>query len=169
MGYTTDFEGEFKVEPPLSATEVAYLKRFATTRHCEHQPGPYVADGSSDCPGTGTCAQEGEGVPGLWCKWEPSDDGTAISWNGFEKFYDADLWIAWLIQHMLGPEAAELLGPAEKPRPELRLLTCDHVLSGTVNAQGQNPSDRWQIVVRDNKMRPGAKRSRWSSRVSAPV
>ena len=152
MGYTTDFEGSFKVEPPLSAAEVAYLKRFADTRHCEHQPGPYVADGADDCPGTGTCAAEGSGVPGLLCKWEPGSDGAEIAWNGMEKFYDADLWIAWLIRHLLGPEGAAHLGPAENRQPEMRSLTCDHVLNGIVDAQGEDPADRWQLIIRDNEV-----------------
>jgi hypothetical protein len=151
MGYQTEFEGSFKVEPPLSAAEADYLKRFAGTRHCIHQPGPYVADGSHDCPGSGTCYEEGREVPGFWCKWEPDGDGTEISWNGMEKFYDADLWIAWLIRHLLGPDASGRLGPAEGRKPELRPFTCDHVLNGTVDAEGQDPDDRWQLIVTDNR------------------
>lgn len=152
MGYQTDFEGEFKVEPPLSAAEVAYLKMFAGTRHCEHQPGPYAADGTGNCPGSGTCAGETPGLPEIWCKWEPDGDGAAISWNGMEKFYCADLWVAWLIRHLLGPEAAGHLGHAERRAPELRLFACDHVLNGAVDAQGQDPADRWQLIVRDNEV-----------------
>ena len=32
MGYTTDFEGEFAITPPLEAKHVAYLNKFAYTR-----------------------------------------------------------------------------------------------------------------------------------------
>ena len=28
-----------------------------------------------------------EGQSGLWCQWVPTDEGTAIQWNGAEKFY----------------------------------------------------------------------------------
>jgi len=32
--------------------------------------------------------EAGECQPGLWCQWIPSDDGTAIEWDGGEKFYE---------------------------------------------------------------------------------
>jgi hypothetical protein len=150
MGYSTEFEGSFTVEPPLSAAEVDYLKKYAATRHCEHQPGPYAADGDFGCPGHGSCGGAGYSLPSLWCDWEPNGDGTEIAWNGTEKFHDADVWIKWIIDHLLGPEASANLGPAEGRAPELRRFTCDHVLNGTVNAQGDDPDDRWQIVIADN-------------------
>lgn len=32
MGYTTSFDGEFTITPPLNAAQVAYLKKFSETR-----------------------------------------------------------------------------------------------------------------------------------------
>jgi hypothetical protein len=34
--------------------------------------------------------------PGLWCNWEPTEDGTTIKWNGKEKFYDSKEWMTYL-------------------------------------------------------------------------
>jgi len=33
MGYTTDFSGQFSVDPPLDQSQIDYLTQFATTRH----------------------------------------------------------------------------------------------------------------------------------------
>jgi len=35
MGYTTDFDGEFIVSPPLKPTHRAYLEAFSSTRRME--------------------------------------------------------------------------------------------------------------------------------------
>jgi hypothetical protein len=33
-----------------------------------------------------------ENQPGLWCQWIPNEDGTAICWDGGEKFYNSIEW-----------------------------------------------------------------------------
>ena len=45
------------------------------------------------------------GQPGLWCRWEPTKDGTAIKWNGVEKFYYSEEWMTYLIEVFLKPGA----------------------------------------------------------------
>jgi hypothetical protein len=51
--------------------------------------------------------------PGLWCHWTPSEDGTAIEWDGGEKFYDYVPWLEYLIEHFLGPWGYKLSGEVE--------------------------------------------------------
>lgn len=90
------------------------------------------------------------GQPGLWCKWEPTDDGTAIVWDGGEKFYDSPEWMQYLIDHFLKPGAQ-----AQQVAPEYRddrfdHFTWDHVLNGQIRAEGEEPGDHWMLIVKDN-------------------
>jgi hypothetical protein len=161
MGYTTDFTGHVTVTPPLNADEIAYLRRFADTRRMLRENGPYYT-------GTGYAGQDHEpdiidynrppeGQPGLWCKWEPADDGTAIRWNGGEKFYDPVERMRYLIDTFLKPGAGlktELGEPtAGRTYPEeFRHFMFDHLLNGTIEAQGEEPDDHWFLVVEDNEV-----------------
>lgn len=70
------------------------------------------------------------GQPGLWCHWIPNDDGTAIYWDGGEKFYDYVEWIKYLIQHFLTPWG--------------------YVLNGEVEWFGEDANDRGMICIQDN-------------------
>lgn len=92
MGYTTAFEGSFKVTPPLSQEDAALLRDFSETRH-------EGADQSGPKP-----------WPGIWCDWVPSKDGSAIKWNDSEKFYSYIEWIEYLIRHFLAPRGYRLNG-----------------------------------------------------------
>jgi hypothetical protein len=160
MGYTTDFTGQIAVTPPLNSSEVAYLKRFADTRRMKRENGPYYT-------GTGFAGQDREadiidynqppdGQPGLWCQWEPIDDGTAIEWNGVEKFYDSAEWMTYLIDTFLKPGATASEHMATCPLctfpPEFKDFTFDHVLNGEIEAQGEDPDDHWFLVVQDNQV-----------------
>lgn len=114
MGYTTEFEGQVTITPPLTADEVARLNEFTEERHGGNfDPHP--------------------GMPSLYCQWESTPDGTAIRWDGGEKFYASEEWMRYLI--------TEIFAPA------------DHVLNGTITAQGEEPGDVWQLVVEDNEVR----------------
>lgn len=106
MGYNTDFTGQVTITPPLGPDQVDELLAFADTRHDNVIPGsPH-------------------------CKWAPTEDGTAIAWNGNEKFYYADLWLAYLVDTFLAPRG--------------------HVVNGVIEADGEEPDDLWRIEVRDN-------------------
>ena len=70
------------------------------------------------------------GQPGLWCQWAPNDDGSAIAWDGGEKFYNYVEWIEYLIQHFLKPWG--------------------YVLNGEVEWIGEDANDRGMIVIEDN-------------------
>lgn len=146
MGYTTAFEGQVAIEPPLNAAEVAYLRDFAESRRHHRPEGPYSTRdylfGDLDSKDLNRPHDE---QPSLWCNWEPTDDGTGIRWNGAEKFYDATKWMQYLIDHFLKPEGAA------KGQPGFEKFTFNHVVSGVIQAQGDDPDDQWELLVLDNE------------------
>src|SRR5262249_25443882 len=70
--------------------------------------------------------------PGLWCKWVPTEAGSAIVWNGVEKFYDYVEWLEYLIDHFLDPWG--------------------YFLNGRMTWQGEDRSDRGVITVTQNEV-----------------
>jgi hypothetical protein len=60
----------------------------------------------------------------------PNDDGTAIVWDGGEKFYEYVDWIEYLINNFLQPWG--------------------YVLNGEVEWFGEDRDDRGLIVVDNN-------------------
>lgn len=70
------------------------------------------------------------GQPGLWCQWEPNDDGTAIQWDEGEKFYSYVEWLRYLVEHFLAPWG--------------------YTLNGEVTWEGEESGDLGKIVVTDN-------------------
>ncbi len=162
MGYTTEFTGH--VTPPLNGPEMAYLRQFAATRRMNRRNGPYYL-------GTGPSGQDHENdivdynnpseeQPGLWCNWVPTDDGCGIQWDGSEKFYDAAEWMRYLIDTFLMSraylEVHILSGHAARNGWHLPAgvehFTFNHVVAGTIDAQGEDDDDRWQLVVADNEV-----------------
>lgn len=67
--------------------------------------------------------------PGLWCKWAPNQDGTAIEWNGVEKFYDYIEWLRYLVKHFLSTWGYRLKG-------EVKWFGEDRGDTGTIYADG---------------------------------
>ncbi|MFD6656844.1 hypothetical protein ACFWEB_17090 [Streptomyces parvus] len=145
MGYSTEFTGYVTVSPPLNPAEIAYLDQFSDTRRMNRPAGPYATtdDSYSDLGRDGYNTPP-EGQPGLWCNWEPTRDGTALKWNGVEKFYDADAWMAYLIDHFLQP------GGKAQGQPGFEGFTFDHVVNGEITAQGEDPDDTWTLHVTSN-------------------
>lgn len=146
MGYQTEFEGQINVVPPLSPAEIGFLNKFAETRRMNRTAGPYFVDGGG-IYGQGNDADVIDynsppaGQPGLWCKWAPTEDGSAIAWNEHEKFYDSEEWMRYLIDHFLKPGHI-----ADLP------FLGEHTLNGTILAQGEDINDRWRLHVVDNKV-----------------
>lgn len=70
------------------------------------------------------------GVPGLWLQWTPTEDGTAIEWDGGEKFYGYVAWLKFLLKHFLIPWG--------------------YILNGRVMWQGDDPDDYGTIIVEQN-------------------
>lgn len=85
MGYTTEFQGAFKIKPALKYKDIATLLKLAKDRH----EGP---DGMEDPK-----------FPSYYCQWIPSDDGTLLHWDGNEKFYNYVEWLKLIIHTVLIP------------------------------------------------------------------
>jgi hypothetical protein len=70
------------------------------------------------------------GQPSLWCQWVPNENGTAIEWDGGEKFYEYVDWIEYLISNFLAPWG--------------------YVLNGEVEWSGEDRDDRGMIIIDNN-------------------
>lgn len=151
MGYSTSFTGKFTCTPALNSDQVAYLKALCATRRMQRKGASKLPDplrkavglpigdeGEYFVGGTGWAGQDHDdtiveyntppvGQPGLWCHWEPTDDGKFIKWNGAEKFYRYDTWIRYINEHFL--------------------KTWGVKLSGDVKWRGEDSSDRGVMVA----------------------
>lgn len=158
MGYTTDFSGEFKVSPPLKPEHQKYLRVFSETRRMSRNPALAVdlpdpvreaagldigVEGQYFVGGIGYAGQDEDpsitnyneppaAQPGLWCQWEPNEEGTAIRWDGGEKFYEYVKWLQYLLDHFLIPWG--------------------YTLDGEVEWQGEDRDDRGKIIVQANQV-----------------
>lgn len=161
MGYSTEFIGRVTVTPPLNAHEIAFLMEFADSRRHQRPEGPYsVRDYGYNELDREQYNYPPEGQPSLWCNWEPVQEGTGIAWNRAEKFYDGDIWMQYLIDHFLKA------GASAQGLPGFEEFTFDHVVNGTIGAQGEDPDDVWNLVVADNvvervELQSPAKRLEW--------
>jgi hypothetical protein len=153
MGYTTEFFGSIEIKPSLNDAEIAYLHAFAETRRMKRDRGPYFVGGGghrgqNHDPDVGDSNAPPDGQPGLWCQWVPNEAGTALEWDGGEKFYEAERWMAYLIDHFLKPGAlASACGD-----PQFEDFSFDHVLGGEIEAQGEEYDDRWLLRVAANEV-----------------
>lgn len=149
MGYTTEFDGQVEVTPPLNQQEIDFLTNFSQSRRMDREKGPYYI-------GTGSFGQDREkdirnynappeGQPGLWCQWVPSADGAYIEWNGGEKFYEPSAWMSYIIEHFLGSNPI-----AKQVHPEEFSFLQGHTLNGEIGAQGEDHDDKWTLIVTDN-------------------
>lgn len=156
MGYTTDFSGSFDLNKPLSKEHKAFLEKFAQTRRMERKQtvaskmedpvridaglpigkeGAYFVGGKEDF-GQGqddsivNYNTPPSGQPSLWCQWTPNENGTAIEWDGGEKFYEYVDWIEYLINNFLKPWG--------------------YILNGEVEWFGEDRDDRGMIIVVNN-------------------
>lgn len=158
MGYTTDFEGFFKFDRPLSIEHRNYLEKFAQTRRMKRNVKvastlpdetrdavnlPLGDDGAYFVGGAGYMGQDQDesvldynqtpsGQPSLWCQWTPNEDGTKIVWDGGEKFYQYIEWLKYLIANFIKPWG--------------------YTLNGAVQWQGEEDDDRGEITVQNNKV-----------------
>ncbi len=147
MGYTTDYFGEVSVEPPLNQAEIEYLDSFARSRRMDRELGPYFVDGRDEGPGPDkiydhNCPPVGQ--PGLWCQWVPEHNGTVIQWDGGEKFYNAQEWMKYIIDHFLKPDCLA--------KDTLLFLQANHICSGEIFARGEEIDDTWYLIVENNKV-----------------
>jgi len=157
MGYTTEFQGELGLDKPLAPEHQAYLQHFSRTRRMKRnaaltaampdpvreavglpigEQGGYYVGGNGDSYGQDrtldiTDYNNAPGSqPGLWCQWVPNMEGTAIEWDGGEKFYNYIEWLAYIIDNFLRPWG--------------------YVLNGEVQWRGEDWDDAGTIVVKNN-------------------
>jgi hypothetical protein len=146
MGYTTEFIGSIKVEPPLSKREVDYLNAFSGSRRMDRKKGPFYVDdghvGFMPAEDVIDHNQPPTGQPGLWCQWVPSEDGSEIAWDGGEKFYCPDQWMAYIRSYFV------VLGAARLAEPHALDFQTRHEMSGLIHAVGENGAeDVWRMKV----------------------
>ncbi len=144
MGYTTDFDGRFELDKPLAPKMAKYLQLFNETRRMgRNVDEAFGVEGEFFVFGSGFMGQDNDASvidgnsppstqPSLWCQWTPSEDLTAIVWDGGEKFYYYTEWLVYLIQKILAPNG--------------------YVLNGVVTWQGEETGDVGEIFVEDNKV-----------------
>lgn len=109
MGYTTEFDGTFKIDPPLNPPQTEILREFSQKRH------------------------DPDTRPSFYCDWTPTSDGTGLRWNGSEKFYSYDRWLKVLIDEFLTPWGCTLSGSVhysgEKVQDHGMLTVADGVVT----------------------------------------
>lgn len=155
MGYTTDFQGSVSIEPPLSEREIEYLAKFANTRRMRRGAGPYFVGGSGSFgqgndPDIEDSNEAPEGQPGLWCQWVPNEDGTALEWDGGEKFYSSAEWMAYLRTHFIaGAEGIDRPAAALLDPEGMGWLPGGHRMAGVIFAAGEEFDDIWRLEVRE--------------------
>lgn len=159
MGYTTDFEGHFELDRPLTPEHKAYLTKFSETRRMRRDASkaleipdpireaaklPIGKEAEYFVAGVGFAGQDKDASileynyppisqPGLWCQWVPNEDGTAIVWDGSEKFYHYVEWIIYIVENFLKPWG--------------------YVLNGSVEWQGEESKDKGMLVVVNNDVK----------------
>jgi hypothetical protein len=155
MGYTTIFEGKFEFDKPLDVETFNILNGLTRTRRMKRDPrileqlgygnaesfgvdGEFFIEGKFRdfrCPSIISGNEPPITQPGLWLKWEPTEDRKYLVWNGAGKFYNAEHWICYLIEKVLEPRG--------------------YSLNGVVNAQGEDDNDKWNIRVVNNSVLVG--------------
>jgi hypothetical protein len=144
MGYTTDFQGKFNFNKPLSDKMFAFLKLFNETRRMKRNvEDVFGVEGEFYVFGSGSYGQghdtniidfnnEPSTQPSLWLQWTPTEDRLSLEWDSGEKFYSYTEWLVYLIYKVLAPNG--------------------YVLNGIVQWQGEENGDVGEIVVENNRV-----------------
>jgi hypothetical protein len=149
MGYTTEFQGEFKLNKKLDDTMKDFLTMFSETRrmkwdlgpeygvegefyvgHHERFSGCYAGQVERNTPHLLEYNNPPYTQPSLWCQWIPSDCGSSIVWYGGEKFYHYYEWIVYIVDNFLAPNG--------------------YILNGEVYYQGEIYGDFGSIKIDNN-------------------
>ena len=162
MGYTTDFQGSFAFDKPLTEKQRNYINLISSTRRMkrdiaklyelyngEHgnpflpKDQTYGVEGEFFAKDDGDFGQSNdasivnynnpsETQPGLWCQWVVTDDGGELKWDGGEKFYHYVDWLKYLIDKFFKPWGV--------------------VLNGNVQYFGEDREDFGSITISDNEV-----------------
>lgn len=131
MGYDTTFAGEIEVRPTLPPRFVSKFNEMRRRRNNKYGDGEmgsfdHVYYGKVGLMGqTREDAQGLSVVPGVWCQWEivvGGDQASSVQWDGDDKFYDYEEWLAYVVA----------LIKTEFPASEF---------SGEIRWWGEDPSD----------------------------
>lgn len=136
MGYTTDFTGQFTLDKPLTKAQASYLNKLATSRRMFRNSNmvakmadpyreavglPVGVDGEFYVNASGFGGQDHDDSivnynvpprtqPGLWCQWIVTPDRQHIEWDGGEKFYFYQAWLAYVCRNFLTPWGYKVSG-----------------------------------------------------------
>lgn len=110
MGYTTDFDGCFYFSRDLTIKEKNELDDIANKDWRDDDERP--------------------DIDSYYCQWISNEDGTALQWDGGEKFYGYINWLKWLIDEFFKPRGI--------------------ILNGEVLWHGEDFKDIGKIIVKDN-------------------
>lgn len=146
-----NFIGHINIDPPLNAQEKEYFNKFSNSRRMDRKKGPYFVEGSNE-----ETDLSNEDVidynaaptsqPGLWCKWIHTQDGSKLTWNGYQKFHAPKEWLEYIIVHFFGKEPV-----AKLVHPNAFSFLQGHTLNGIITIQ-DNALEYWFIIVRNNKV-----------------
>jgi hypothetical protein len=146
-----EFLGHIIIDPPLNLEELDYFNKFSGTRRMDRKKGPYFVEGTNYADDNIHNAdvfdynKHPKSQPGLWCKWIPTHNGKCIKWNGYERFYNPEKWLEYLIVHFFGNEpVAKLVHPEEFSFLET------HILNGIIEVKETNKN--WKIIVVNNNV-----------------
>lgn len=169
MGYTTEFTNSVAIEPPLNEHEISFLQDFNESRRMDRAKGPLYVQGSTGWSPKDKDVRDGNrppaDQPGLWCQWVPTDDGAELEWDGGEKFYNPAEWMKYLVENLLAPTARQYISDHYDEDERLRHFTANHMVNGTIYAQGEDPEDHYAIVVANNKVLVANTQRTWSDPV----
>ena len=157
MGYTTEFFGALTFNKPVDEELKNYVNKFCGVRHMNRDTDiikQVYPEWEKMCY-RGNLGPNGEYFinddnafgqaydksildyntppitqPGLWCKWEITEDGQHLQWDGMEKFYNYVEWLEYLISVFFEPNG--------------------YFLNGVLKFIGEDFDDRGYIIVRRN-------------------
>jgi len=78
MGYTTEFQGHFKLTPALNDEQKYIMNKL------------YEDEGGKDKPNS-------------YCQWVTNEEGNELEWDGGEKFYYYEEWLNYINENLLKP------------------------------------------------------------------
>jgi hypothetical protein len=166
MGYTTEFNGTFILNPPATQEQIEYINKFSGTRRMRRDVaklqavhkgehglnGNYGVDGEYFVGGAGHGGQDRDETiveynsppstqPGLWCQWILTEDGTQLQWDEGEKFYKYIEWLKYLITNFFEPWGNKLSGNVIYQGEEIVDRGVISVLNNEVEVTGSDSAD----------------------------